>query len=233
MKDPKYAMSPEGQQHAAFVNALDTDATGEKVLGRYFGQTVKGMKMEEEAARKKNEWVKVIGPDGKPTLVPASANLTGLTPYVETKPVRPASVAPGASLVDPGTGKVIYTAPDKPVMTEREAIDKQSQILSSLTRIGKGSAIDALVATLDPSLSGLIGANDPESIAAAKEALTKQLGYVQGFIPEKMRTKLPEAKKITPSAEAKKDQFGYTVGQTAEKDGKKYKYIGNDQWQRL
>lgn len=71
--------------------------------------------------------------------------------------------------------------------TPKQAIDKQSQILGAIARLNKGNAVDAIIATLDPSVSGLVGNSDPDSINAAKTALQNQLSYVQQYVPEKLR----------------------------------------------
>ena len=92
-------------------------------------------------------------------------------------------------------GKIdIINKAEKPEMTQKEALGKQSQIHTALTRLGKGGVIDALVATLNPELSGLVGSNDPAALEAAKEALKIQLADVQKYIPANMRVKMPEVK---------------------------------------
>lgn len=88
-----------------------------------------------------------------------------------------------------GTSRPLFAPaePDKPEYSIKQALDKQSQIAATLTRLGKGSAIDALVATLDPSMASLIGSTDPEALSAAKESLRTQLKHVQQFIPQNLR----------------------------------------------
>lgn len=50
-KDPNYGNTPEGRQHREVVGLLDNDETGDLVLGRYFGNTLKSMQMEEQNSK--------------------------------------------------------------------------------------------------------------------------------------------------------------------------------------
>jgi hypothetical protein len=82
-KDPNYGNTPEGRQHREVVGLLDNDETGDLVLGRYFGNTLKSMQMEEASKKTAPTLVKVAGPNGpiyvdsreaagKPVFVPST-----------------------------------------------------------------------------------------------------------------------------------------------------------------
>ena len=49
-------------------------------------------------------------------------------------------------------------------------------------------------------------------------------------IPQKVDTNIPVPKEL-PGGIGEKDQYGFYLGQTKLKNGKVYKYVGNNQWQ--
>lgn len=85
-KDPNYPNTPEGKKAEALMNGIYADETGERVADLIFPGVGRAKALEAAAARSKmgaNDWMVVVGPDGKPMLAPASADLTGQTPFVE------------------------------------------------------------------------------------------------------------------------------------------------------
>lgn len=124
----------EFKRWAAAYDAFTSDETGDKVLGSLFGRTVQSLKAEEANSKAKmgvQDWVKVVGPDGKPVLVPASADLTGQTPYIEQKP-------PTIRSVDRGNVVDIYENGVK-VRTEKKGASPSSS--SGLPEIPGGGGV--------------------------------------------------------------------------------------------
>lgn len=93
----------------------------------------------------------VIAPDRPMSVAPGGSLVdphTGRTVFTApNKPERPISVTPGSSLVDPATGQPLYTAPSKPDTTSTQARRRITDLTLIKVRLGKTNFVDRLMSS--------------------------------------------------------------------------------------
>lgn len=128
---PNYKNTVEGKRQLAFVEALESDPTGEKVIGRYFPETIQSRKVEAAKAAKE-----AYIPPERPVSVSQGGTLinptTGTTWTAPSKPEAPRSVAPGGALVGPD-GNVIYTNPNRPESNRPVSVPEGGTLINPQT----------------------------------------------------------------------------------------------------
>jgi hypothetical protein len=215
-KDENYANTPEGKKQLQILDALDQDKTGDTVLGGFFPGTVQSMEMEERKLRAAQTPVAVVGADGRPRYMSAED-----------------AMRTGAERFIPNSEKKSVTNIQADILRkwlDGEPLTKQeTQIKDKYFRGDKDTYADNMQrwkAKVD-SFELVLGRK-----ATEEEKRRLFINDMYGILapPSPDNPAAPGAP--APAApQGKKDKYGFTVGQKTTKNGKTYKYIGNNQWQ--
>ena len=94
--------------------------------------------------------------------------------------------------------------------TPQAAAKRLSDIEIAEANIDKADKVTSALAAIFPEYAKSVGQRiTPEQKAKIKDALVVERSYLKRFAP---------------------DSFGYVIGETRDKDGVIYEYIGNDEW---